>query len=209
MSIYTFIKNFALFKAKIDHLVVLWYNNVKKTSIFFVILAMKYSIVLYGDPVLRKRSEEIIDFDDELKQFVNDLIKMMQFSKGIGIAAVQVGVLKRVFITQVDQECEDVENSPIRVYINPKITSYSDDLVTWNEGCLSIPKIHGEVTRPESISIEAYDINGNLFKENLSGWPARAFLHENDHINGVLFIDRMDKKDRKSISKALNNLKKR
>lgn len=167
---------------------------------------MKRPVVLYNDPVLRKRSEDVLTFDEELKIFVQELIESMQESKGCGISAVQVGVLKRVFITQIDEEGNSIEGSPIKVYINPKITFYSEDLVTWSEGCLSIPKIYGEVTRPVSITIEAYDVHGNKFEENLTGWNARVFLHENDHLNGVLFIDRINKKERKLIAKSLKNL---
>lgn len=173
---------------------------------------MNLEIRLFGDAVLRKRCKEVETFDDELKKVVNDILDTLRHhDNAIGLSAPQVGYDLRIFITSsfdMDDQGEwKVE--PYTVYINPKILSFSDEQVWMPEGCMSIPNVYSDVLRPEKIHIEAQDIDGNIFEKELEGWPARIFMHENDHLNGVLFIDRISKKERNRMERELNKIKKR
>jgi peptide deformylase len=163
-------------------------------------------ICLYGDPVLRKHCEEVKLFDDEFKQLIRDMIDTtLQSRTGVAIAAPQIGVPLRVFVFCLWDN--DAKGNPVyerpKVYANPKILSHSDEEVFYDEGCLSIPGIRAEVKRPRTILIEAQNENGTVFQEELTDFPARAFLHENDHLNGVLFLDRLPPPVRKSLYKKL------
>lgn len=166
----------------------------------------------YGDPVLRKKCEEVTSFDFTLKELIRDLLDTLRSTPtGVGIAAPQIGVSLRVFVIGIwdyDRAGKIVYDPPI-VYINPKILSYSEEEVYYDEGCLSIPRIYYEVKRPRDVVIQAQDENGNVFQQELTGYHARAFLHENDHLNGVLFIDRLPPRIRKSLDKDLHKIKKK
>lgn len=169
---------------------------------------MKLNLAYYGDPILRKKAARVDHIDDELRQFVADMIETMVES-GMGLAAPQVKRSIALFVAMFPVEDPDgkFRYSPPQVFINPKILAHSEETWTEDEGCLSIPKLRGDVTRPLKISIEATDLDGNHFTAELVGWPARVFLHENDHLNGVLYIDRMDPKKRKEIEPKLREIK--
>jgi peptide deformylase len=143
------------------------------------------------------------------------MVETMKNHDGIGLAAPQVHQSLSLFITDVPKQISEDPEKPkwvpgvLRVFINPKIVGYSQESWTMSEGCLSIPKLYGEVIRPIAIKVEAIDLNGQTFTEELSWLEARAVMHENDHINGVLFIDRMDKKERKEIEPQLHEIKKK
>lgn len=172
---------------------------------------MKRDIAYYGHPALRKKALEISEINDEVKELVQDLIDTLNEHPGWGLAAPQIGVSSRVFVTNIPDDVESEEKQPpvLKVWINPKITILGDDYWTHGEACLSIPGIYEEVERPFKLIIEALDQNGNPVKEEVSGWHARLYCHENDHLNGVLCIDRIDPKRRRVIEPELRAIKKK
>ena len=169
-------------------------------------------MIYYGNPILRKHSETVGEITEEIRQLVSDMIETLNHHKGAGLAAPQVGRLLRIFLFYHYEEGEDgylkLAKTPT-VYINPKITILGDELVSDNEGCLSIPGVRGHVIRPHKIRIEATDLNGQVFVEELEGYNARGRLHENDHLNGVLYIDRMTPQERKAMESSLRAIKKK
>ncbi len=173
---------------------------------------MKLPLAYYGDPILRKKCEPIEEITDEIRQLVKDMIETLEAQKGVGLAAPQIKRPVALFMTYAPKrDPEDPEKwipGKLRVFINPKITSYSDETSTYGQGCLSIPKVYGDVTRPFKIVISATDLDGNSFTEEFSDYEAQAVMHENDHINGVLFIDRLDVAERKKLEPQLRKLKK-
>ncbi|MBS0628014.1 MAG: peptide deformylase [Verrucomicrobia bacterium] len=165
-------------------------------------------IVYYGQKILRTKCSEVLNITPEIVQLVADMIETMDAKNGVGIAAPQVGRDLRIFIARDYQEKEDGETELLapKVYINPKILSKSEEVCIETEGCLSIPGIREEVERPVSIVIEAKDLEGNLFTEALIGYDARIRMHENDHLNGVLFIDRLSSLKKKKIAPFLRKI---
>lgn len=171
---------------------------------------MKLPLAYYGNPILRKKALQVKEITAEIRQLVSDMIETMDAEKGIGIAAPQVHQSLAIFITRAPVKQEDdtwVDGPLVRVYINPKIVGYSSELEADSEGCLSIPKLHGEVVRPLKISLQATDLEGNTFVEDHQDLNARIIMHENDHLNGVLFIDRMHGKERKELESKLQKIK--
>lgn len=176
---------------------------------------MELPLAYYGNPSLRKKVEEVTEINDEIRQLVADMIETMHVNNGIGLAAPQVNKHFSVCITEVPIEVVDSRNrvhwepGELRIFINPKIISHSEE--TWNkaEACLSIPGLAGAVKRPVRIVVQAMDIEGRLFEEEFEWMNARAIMHENDHLNGVLFIDRMHGKDRLSLEPKLQEIKRR
>ncbi|MGO8692725.1 MAG: peptide deformylase [Rectinemataceae bacterium] len=141
-------------------------------------------IVLYGDEVLTKKAEPVRDFGPDIVQLVADMLDAMRRGKGIGLAGPQVGRSLRVFVTQVDGD------KP-RAFINPEIVLTSQDEVDYEEGCLSLPGLYIGLLRPESVRIQAWNEKGRPFTTEASGLLARVLLHEYDHLDGILFIDRL------------------
>ena len=173
---------------------------------------MKLPLAYYGDPILRKKCPPVQNFDDELKRFVKDMEETLHAHYGAGLAAPQVKRSIALFLTNVPQTKEGEEewtDCLIRVFINPKILEYSEEEWLRGEGCLSIPGLYGVVSRPLTIKVKAYDIDGNEFTEEFSGLQARAIMHENDHINGVLYIDRIKGKERQKMESELRAIKKK
>jgi peptide deformylase len=171
---------------------------------------MKLPLAYYGDPILRKKGSPVTKFDNELAMFVTNMVDTMNAHNGQGLAAQQVYQPLNIFITHVAIEGPNDTWLPgdLRVFINPKIIKYSEEVWIWPEGCLSIPKLYEDVMRPFNITVTAQDLNGKEFTEEFRGHQARAIMHENDHINGVLFIDRIHGKRRKEIEAILRNIKK-
>lgn len=172
---------------------------------------MTLDLLYYGNPLLRKRSAPIKDINEDIRSLVREMEKALFFYKGIGISAPQVGYSLRIFISIV--EGDDSDGNPIcgkpRVYINPVLSSPDPVSDMRLEGCLSIPGIYAKVKRPVCIFVEAFDVDGSRFQEEAVGWKARCIMHENDHINGILFIDRVDKKRKKAMAKDLQEIKRR
>ncbi|MDX9917033.1 MAG: peptide deformylase [Gudongella sp.] len=133
-----------------------------------------------GDPILRKRSKEVKEIDERLKVLLGDMVETMREANGIGLAAPQVGILKRVIVV-------DVGEQPIMA-INPEIVE-SEGCVEDIEGCLSVPHMRGTVERPEKIKVKFLDENGEEVVMEPAGYLARIFCHEIDHLNGILYTD--------------------
>ena len=137
----------------------------------------------YPDPVLKKISEPVTVFDDELAKFVKDLFASMRVHDGVGLAAPQVGVLKKIAVVEYEGKSY--------VLINPRVIDQKG-IQEGEEGCLSFPGIYANVVRPQWVKIETHDLNGNIQTYEGEGYTARAFLHEMDHLSGKLFIIRED-----------------
>lgn len=142
------------------------------------------SVISLPDPKLRQKSQEVTAFDRTLEKLIGDLADTLEAQTdppGLGISAVQIGILKRVFVARI--------RNKIKPFINPQILKFSQKEVAILEGCLSIPDLYGHVTRPQEVDIEARDRHGKTFKGHYKDLPARIIQHEMDHLNGVLFID--------------------
>lgn len=168
-------------------------------------------LTYYGNPILRKKCPPLIEITDEVRQLVADMIETMDLVNCIGLAAPQVGSSHRLFVLRnyiISEDGSWKVSSPI-VYINPEIRIIGDRVWVDEEGCGSIPGIRVDVERPYQIEVSAIDLLGNKFQETLEGLNARVRLHENDHINGVLMIDRIDKKKKKQLEPLLHRIKKK
>jgi peptide deformylase len=141
---------------------------------------------LLGSPVLRQQSPPVAKVDDAVRQLVDDLFETMQAAKGVGLAANQIGVAKRVAVVDIGDE-----DPPPLALINPVIVERGDEVDTAEEGCLSIPDIFGDVERPAHVVVEALDPDGKKFRVEAHGYKARAIQHEIDHLDGILFLDHL------------------
>jgi len=150
------------------------------------------NIVTLGDERLQKHSIVVPDFDGEIQSLTEQMFDTMYTNKGIGLAAVQVGKLIRLFITHIP------DDGP-RVYINPEIVETSVDQGTYEEGCLSVPEVNAEVIRPAHVRVQAWNLTGRPFSLDADQLLARVIQHEFDHLNGVLFIDRLNPKKRERL----------
>ena len=137
---------------------------------------------LLGSPVLRQHSAEVKTVDDEVRRLVDDLYETMDAARGVGLAANQVGVARRVAVVDADGDRF--------VMIDPTIVE-AEGRATAEEGCLSIPDIYGDVTRPDRVVIEALDQEGTRYRKEATGLKARAIQHEIDHLDGILFLDHL------------------
>lgn len=142
-------------------------------------------IVIYGDPVLREVSKPVEEVTGEIKDLVSDMTDTLKKAQGLGLAAVQIGVTKRVFI--VDLSAVDI-NEKLRVFINPEIIE-TEGTAEFEEGCLSFPGIYQKIVRAKKVKIRALDLDGQPFEMAADGLAARAILHEFDHLEAKLFID--------------------
>lgn len=161
------------------------------------------SIVLYGDPVLRKKAQPIVSVDQGVKDLVADLIATLTDAQGLGLAANQIGVARRVFLVDLSPLEPDEK---MRVFINPEILETSGEF-DYEEGCLSFPGIYERIVRPQYVRVRAIDETGNEFEMEADGVLARVILHENDHLDGKLFVDYLSPMVRSLISGKLKKLK--
>ncbi|KAK6153071.1 hypothetical protein DH2020_012710 [Rehmannia glutinosa] len=145
-------------------------------------------IVEYPDPILRAKNKRVKTFDENLKKLVDEMFDVMYRTDGIGLSAPQVGINVELMVFNPVGERGEGEEI---VLVNPRIKRYSKKIVPFNEGCLSFPGIYADVERPDSLQVDAQDITGARFEVNLTGLPARVFQHEYDHLQGILFFDRM------------------
>jgi peptide deformylase len=152
-------------------------------------------IVIMGDPVLRKRAAEVVEFDDHLRALVDDMFETMYHAEGIGLAANQVGLLERVLVIDVRDERDPAAGR--MALINPRIVEASTQRDKEAEGCLSIPGIEEVVERPWTVKVEALDLAGKPVSITADALLGRALQHEIDHLDGVLFIDRVSPLKRK------------
>jgi peptide deformylase len=148
---------------------------------------------IFGDPVLRQKAHEVEDFDGRLAKLAGDMFDTMRERQGVGLAANQVGVLKRMFTWEVEFEDEDPVGSAV---VNPTLLDASEELEEDDEGCLSFPGLYYPVKRPLRIEVAHQDLGGDHRKVQLEGFLARIWLHEMDHLNGILFIDHLAQHDR-------------
>lgn len=177
---------------------------------------MRLPIVAYGDPVLRKKCDEIDKDYPKLDKLIKDMFETMYDANGVGLAAPQIGKSIRLFIVDAspfaeveddeiaDPKCADFK----RVFINPIIFEESGKEWPFNEGCLSIPNIREEVMRKPNVKIEYYDQNWDLYEEELDGFAARVVQHEYDHIEGVLFTDKIKAMRRALLKGKLSDISK-
>lgn len=159
-------------------------------------------IVIYGDPVLREVSKVVNEITPEIKNLVSDMKDTLKKAQGLGLAAVQVGVPVRLFI--LDLSLIDLSES-LRVFINPEILESAGE-VELEEGCLSFPGLYQKIVRSEKVRVKALDQDGNEFILDAEGMKARAILHEYDHLEGKLFIDRMSPMTRTLLRGRLRKL---
>jgi peptide deformylase len=155
---------------------------------------------------LKQKSESIEKITPEIRSLVDDMFETMYEAPGIGLAAVQVGVLKR--LVTMDLSKKEGEKNP-RVFVNPEIVWSSDDMSVYEEGCLSIPEIHEDVERPARVKVSFLDLDGKRHEEEAEGLYATCIQHEIDHLNGVLFIDHISKLKRDRIIKKFSKAAKR
>ena len=174
-------------------------------------------IVAYGDPVLRKVGKELDKDHDNLNELIANMKETMHNAKGVGLAAPQIGKSLRLFIIDAspfedNEELEEEERAFLKdfkgVFINPKIIEEDGGEWAFNEGCLSIPNINEDVSREEQIHIEYLDENFQAHKKTLNGLAARIFQHEYDHIEGILFTDKLSTLKKRLLKKKLANISK-
>jgi len=173
-------------------------------------------IVAYGDPVLKKEAEEIDADYPGLKELITNMFETMEAASGVGLAAPQVGLGIRLFVVDttafVDEDEDDEEMRELigfrRVFINPIILEEEGEKWNFNEGCLSIPGIREDVARKPKITIEYYDENFELKEEVYEGLRARVIQHEYDHVDGILFTDRLNPLRKQFLKKKLDNIAK-
>lgn len=166
---------------------------------------MIYEIRKYGDPVLRKKAETVKVFDKELKQLFQDMLETMYNAGGMGLAANQIGVLKRLIV--LDASTKD--STIVMALANPEVVSSSKGKEEFNEGCLSFPGINEKISRSKEIKVKAFDADGNELAIEAAGLLAIVLQHEIDHINGVIFTDRMSPVRKMLHNKELKELKKK
>ena len=163
------------------------------------------NIVIEPDPILRKKSQVIDKVDDKLRKLLNDMLETMYSAPGIGLAAVQIGILKRLIVIDISKEEE--KKNPIFL-INPEIIFQSKDTSIHEEGCLSLPGHFAEIERPAECRIKYIDYDGKKQEMKANGLLATCIQHEIDHLNGVLFIDYLSKLKKDMIVKKLVKQKK-
>lgn len=168
-------------------------------------------LAYYGDPVLKRKGEIVSEITSDVKQLVQEMIETMDACDGIGLAAPQVHHSLRLFVMRDPIETNEghVELGEVRVLINPKLSEPSEE--TWEapEGCLSIPTLRASVKRPKEITVEYTSLDDHLHKKRVSGWFAKVVMHEYDHIEGILFTDRLDAKQQEKLKPFLERLEKR
>ncbi len=163
-------------------------------------------IRIYGDAVLRKVAEPVTEITEELKEFIDDLIFTMYEKDGVGLAAPQVGKSVRIFVVDPFWVREDRKKNPI-VLINPEFVKF-EDKITSEEGCLSLPEVFEKVMRAKRVVIKGLNLEGNEIQIEADGLFSRSLQHEYDHLDGILFIDKVPKLKRILHSKKLKELKK-
>lgn len=142
-------------------------------------------ITKLGEEILRQKAQPVEEINDEIRQLANDMLETMIDADGVGLAAPQIGRSIRMFVIMAD---DDVK----RVFINPQIIKTSNEVGPYDEGCLSIPQVYETIVRPLKVTVQAYDENGKRFTLDADGLLARCIQHENDHLDGILYIDRGD-----------------
>jgi peptide deformylase len=157
-------------------------------------------IVRYPDPVLRRAALPVEVVDEEVRRMAEAMVRAMHESRGLGLAANQVGWLRRVIVVSATGEPDDT-----RVAVNPEVVS-EQGAIAFEEGCLSFPGLYGLITRPERITVRYQNLAGEVVEEEAEGLLARCFLHEIDHLEGIVFITKMTPADRMRVKRPLREL---
>ena len=180
---------------------------------------MRLSILHYGDPILRAKGKHIEKIDNRIRELAQNMIETMHAANGVGLAAPQVGESRQLTVLDVSQvedrpstmklngENSDPQSAMPLVLINPEIDLGSETEMG-TEGCLSFPEITGEIERAKSVTVRAQNLDGEAIEIEATGFLARAIQHEVDHLNGILFIDRMSSAAKTSLSSKLKRLQK-
>jgi len=171
----------------------------------------KFRVLCYNDAILRKKALPIEEITPAIEKLGRDLVETMILYNGVGLAAPQVGELLRIFVIREERvnSLGEWEVGHPEIIINPTLSQPGEEIEVMQEGCISIPGLHVEVARPKKIHVRYQTIKGDWIEEWLTDFRARVMMHENDHLNGVLMIDRMDKRERKKIDSRLQALDKK
>jgi len=167
-------------------------------------MSEQLEIICYPEPCLRRKANPVDPIDDTVREVAQRMIELMHEAEGVGLAAPQVNLSWRMFVTNSRQD-GDIN----RVFINPVIKEPAGDWETREEGCLSLPEIAGDVRRPTQVTIEALDLDGKPFTMTSDGFSARIWQHEFDHLNGVLIIDRFTQVSKLAMRRAVKALEKK
>ena len=162
-------------------------------------MAAPYEIRIFGDPVLKQRAQEITDVNGSLARLAEDMVQTMYDAPGLGLAAPQVGVGKRLFVYDLQ------DGQGPKTVVNP-VVSETEGEWAYDEGCLSVPGLAWEIVRPKTIHLTGYDLDGNEISVEADELAARCFQHELDHLDGVLLIERLDNDTRKQALRTIRNL---
>lgn len=162
---------------------------------------LHFDLTLYPEPILRKPADPVAAFDDELKRIVDAMFERMFESRGVGLAAPQVGLKKRILVVNHSGDRQDD-----LVLVNPTITARGGTDTTYDEGCLSFPGIYAEIRRPDRCTVTAFDVQGNKIEKEYDGFVSRIIQHEYDHLEGILLVDRMSPADKQKNRSALEDL---
>ena len=178
----------------------------------------KYMLQLYGGEFLKKSSEPVTVFDQELTKLADFMVKAMHHLNGIGLAAVQIGVHKRLIVLDIDQrtmsdpptpgELQLLPQMPVAL-VNPQIVEFNTEITPYDEGCLSVPEVYAEVMRPSVIKVRAQDLSGKEFEFECGGLLARCIQHEVDHLDGKVFVDRLTDEVKAQVKDELAALQRR
>lgn len=178
----------------------------------------KYSLQTYGNESLKRVSEKVTVFDRELNELARTMTRAMHELNGIGLAAVQIGVHKRLIVIDVPQssmgtpptpgELQLLPQMPLAL-VNPEIVEFGSEQEPYDEGCLSVPELYAPVVRPRLIKVRAQDLTGESFEFECGGLLARCIQHEVDHLNGYLFVDRLSEEVSASVAGELEAMKRR
>lgn len=153
-------------------------------------------IRVVGDPVLRAKAHPVRRFGDHLETLVEDMVETMHAAAGIGLAAPQVSVSERVIVVELPQDEQDPDSGQLHVLVNPQIARASAEEEAGLEGCLSVPGYVGEVVRHQAVTVKGRDVQGHKIRVKAQGLLARVFQHEIDHLDGVLYIDKLTAPDK-------------
>ena len=165
----------------------------------------------YDDPILRTKAKPIESITPEIIQLAQDMIETMIFANGVGLAAPQIGQLLRIFVIRDEKHIQgdEYQLGPAEVMINPILSNFSKEKDSMLEGCLSLPGLHVDVSRPVCINIRYQNLKGEWIEEKAKNFRARVMMHENDHLDGLMTIQRISKVEQKKIQSELLAIKKR
>ncbi|MFT5731813.1 MAG: peptide deformylase [Planctomycetota bacterium] len=164
-----------------------------------------FDVVLFPDPVLRKETDDVAEFDDELRATVAGMLERMFESQGVGLAAPQVGLTQRLFVLNDEGDPEQPERN--MALVNPTIKKTFGKKTSMEEGCLSLPGVNADILRPDGCLVHAFDEHGNEFEKEFTGFISRIIQHEYDHLQGVLLVDRMTPADKMRNRDSVEELK--